>query len=627
MAALSALGMLVSPTAPAQSFTAAVEPATVELGEVVTLTLSLEGANPLSVPTLSLPEGVHARGPSRTQSFQIIGGRQIASVEFRYTLSFEKPGEHEIGPASVRTDKGVLKAAAAKVFVRAKDSGRGRDVLVMATLAPARAYVGQPVVATFELAVAREIAGYDLEIPFLAELPGLRLMDPEGLGERWNEAAQKTGRGLPGHAVLEVSSPQVKVVASVSQREIEHIPYTVYTVRRVLVPQEPRRLELGRARATANVVVGQRRRRDPFFSDPFFDDPFFGGSIFSRREAVTRAVAVSSEPLSLEVLELPRTGRPDGFAGAVGSYELEASASPREVVFGGSPVLLTVVVRGEGNVETVGPPGLSTDRDFRAGVPEQEQSLRLEGTRLLGEKRFTLPLRPRRPEVTEIPELRLEVFDPKQEKYVTLRAGPIPVTVTKPEGPFEVGTLVPPRTTSVSERHPETPVRDIEDIECEFDPAESHAAWLHRPAGLVAFGALPLAAFAAASLIARRLRILSEDATLARKLSAAKNARARLETLSASGATLGGDEFASQLSRALQTYIADRTGRPAGELAASEAAHLLRQAGASDSCAHEAEAILKELEAARFGGAGGDREGWLARVGSWVESAERELRR
>lgn len=617
-AAFAAAAMLLARASFAAGLALSVHPRSVELGEAVSLTLSLSGASPRAQPRLRLPAGVRiAGGPSQTSRTLITNGRMTSSMEFRYTLAFDRAGSYTLGPATIRTTRGVLRSPAATVTVRA--AGKSRDVLVFAELEPARAYVGQPVVATFAFAVARKIGGYNLTIPFLAEITGVRLHDPENLSERWTESAQKTGRGLPGYTVLRVSRPALQAVAKTGSRVIDGQSYTVFTVRRVLLPQEPGRRELGAASASANVIMGYRRRGS-LLDDPFGDP--FGGSIFGRGRSVTRTVTAASEPLVLEVLPLPEEGRPAGFEGAVGRYDLSASASPREVKLGGDPIELTLTVRGEGNVETVGRPALADGSDFRIGAAEMHQDIRFEDGKLVGEKRFVLPLRPRSANVTQVPEARLVVFDPTTEKYVTLRTDPIPVRISVPEGTGARGSVAIPAEARKRLRGAGEVKRDIEDIETEVDGRGSHAAWLHRPAGLLLFLVLPLGVYAVLAVVAGRLRRLREDETLALRLAAARTARSRLDELRAGGALTPGD-FAARLARVFQTYLADRLGRPAGELAPDEAGRLLGESGAPAECAVDAATILRDAEAARFGGGGVDTDEWLRRVEGCIESIEK----
>jgi hypothetical protein len=610
--------VLASPTASAQSLTAEVKPRALEVGEAARLTLELTGATPRGRPSVEAGPAATLGYEGATNAFRSDGRTMRRSVQYGYALAFEKPGRYEVR-ASVRTDRGEVRSDPVTVTVKA--AGERRDVLVLASIEPRSVYVNQPAVCVFEFCFAREVKGYRVRIPFLEDIPGARLLDPERLAERWDESARKTGRGLAGYDTLTVADAGVKAVARVSKREIEGVPYTVYTVRRALIASEPARHELGKAAATANVVVGTRRARDPFFDEGFGFDPF-ADSIFSRRRHVTKTLTASSGPLALEVLPLPEEGRPAGFEGAVGSFSLAAKASPRETALGGSPIMLTLVVEGEGNLETVGLPALADESGFRAGSPEQDSESRFEGGRLVGEKRFTLPLRPRRADVREVPRARLVVFDPRAKRYVTLTSDPITVEVTVPEDTGAIESMdLPPAPDEL--RRPAQPLRrDIEDVATGLDEIESHEAWLHRPGGILLVAIFPLGVFAGLFVYANRLKTLREDRALARRLSAAGTVRRRLEETRAGRA---GDAaaFTSELSRALQSYVADRAGRGRGEIPPAEAEELLAGSGCDEEAARSLAALLSEAEAARFAGERVDRAELLDRAFECVEALEK----
>ena len=87
-------------------------------------------------------------------------------------------------------------------------------------------------------------------------------------------------------------------------------------------------------------------------AESYRDDPISGRVPVDPREDHARA-----EPLTLELLRLPERDRPPGFAGAIGHFELEARAEPRDLVLG-EALRLTVLVRGEGNLADFAPPRL-----------------------------------------------------------------------------------------------------------------------------------------------------------------------------------------------------------------------------------------------------------------------------
>ena len=622
MALAAASVALLSRTAAAASLSLAVSPQSVETGEAASLTISLTGGDALGKPEFDLPEDAQiAGGPNVARTHRFDGRRSTASIQYTYRLVFAKAGDYTLGPATIRTRRGVIRSNRVPVAVRA--AGKLTGVAVIAEIVPARVYVGQAVVATFVFGISRNIKGYELAVPFLEERQGLRLFDPENLQERWNEAASRTRRGLPGYAVLNVATPRVQAVAREETRQIDSVSHKAYVVRRVIVPQEAGVYDFGRARAGANIVVGRGPARSRFPRDPFGDD-FFDGffSMGSSRDR-TKTVFVTSDPLILEVLPPPEEGRPPLFEGAVGRYEIAASVSPRETTLGGAPFELAFTVKGEGNIETVGIPRLPDSPDFRLGVPEQEQTSRFEGGRLVGVKRFVIPLRPGSARLKEVPRATLVAFDPFEEEYVTLTTEPISVTVIVPEDSGALETVGLPEQVKAERRAREVVREDIEDIETDIDPNESHEAWLHSAAGICVFGVLPTCAYAALAVYAARWRRLREDRSLARRVRAARTARAKLEGLRGDPDSLGTAEFAEGLSRALQEYLADRLGRPAGEIPPGEAESLLKEAGVLEADAREFTEMLQEAETARFGGGQVDRDEWLRCAESCIDSLER----
>lgn len=622
-AALAGVALLASGAGGAASLTLNVSPRSLEVGEAAALVVELAGARAPGTPELKLPAGVQAGEPHVSHMTRSANFVTTTSVRYQYRIVFAGAGTYRLGPATIRTDKGTLATGQVTVAVGV------RGVAVIAELRPARVYTGQAVVATYVFAVSRKYTAYEMTVPFLKDRQGLRVFDPDDLAERWNEAANRRLGGLPGYAVRDVAKPRMQVVAKEEQREIDGVPHTAYVVRRVIVPQEPGVYDFGPARAGANIVVGRIRSRSRFprspFGDDLFDD-FFSDSLLSRDRYRTKTVFATSEPLRLEVLPPPEEGRPAGFEGAIGRYEIEARVSPRETTLGGPPFELTLTVKGEGNIETVGAPRLPESPDFRLGVPEQEQKSRFEGGKLLGEKRFTIPLRPSSARLKEIPKARLVTFDPFDEKYVTVTTEPIPVTVTVPEGsgaPEVAADIFRAEEVKARRRTRDVVREDIEDIETEVDAAESHEAWLHTGTGIVVFGLLPACAYAALAVYAGRLRRLREDETFARRVSAERTARAKLKELYAETASLGTAEFAQGLSRALQGYLADALGRPSGEIPPAEAEVLLRDAGVPEARAGEFASLLAEAEAARFGGGEVDREDWLERAWKCVDAVQR----
>jgi len=117
------------------------------------------------------------------------------------------------------------------------------------------------------------------------------------------------------------------------------VPFTVIEVERRYLPERP---------GTLAVPAPSLR----FAHATRFEEDFLGGRVALDREDVR----VEGRPLVVEVRPLPEAGRPGEFVDAVGRFTLDASVARAN---GGARPLyrLTLVIRGEGNLATLTPPG------------------------------------------------------------------------------------------------------------------------------------------------------------------------------------------------------------------------------------------------------------------------------
>ncbi|MEP4079477.1 hypothetical protein [Haloferula sp.] len=151
------------------------------------------------------------------------------------------------------------------------------------------------------------------------------------------------------------------------------------------------------------------------------------------------AINLTVPPLLIDSHPLP-PGAPDGFEDAIGRFELSVTASETEVREG-DPVNVNIIVRGDGNLDTLNVPK-PIDEDGWKLYPAspQQRDDRRASTGFTMFRQFMRPLQPQ----SEIPPFRLVYFDPDQKAYATLLSNPIPLTVTPASGPPVIGTSAPP---------------------------------------------------------------------------------------------------------------------------------------------------------------------------------------
>ncbi|MGQ0642168.1 MAG: hypothetical protein ACT4P6_15580 [Gemmatimonadaceae bacterium] len=153
-------------------------------------------------------------------------------------------------------------------------------------------------------------------------------------------------------------------------------------------------------------------------------------SFFSREESKT----LRSESLAVIARDPPAsTERPQDYAGAVGVLTVERRADADPVAVG-KPFVLTVAVRGVGNLALVPRPALRLTWAQLVNGPERVQ-IDSSGSLVRGVKEFDFIVTPATPGAQRIPAVRYPHFDPYAARYAIASAPELGVTV-------EQGTLV-----------------------------------------------------------------------------------------------------------------------------------------------------------------------------------------
>lgn len=314
-----------------------------------------------------------------------------------------------------------------------------------------------------------------------------------------------------------------------------------------------------------------------------------------------RATVVRDAPgVTVRALEIPAAGRPSGWAGAVGDYELRAEilregeplAGTRAAA--GEPLVLRLELAGAGNLRAAGTPGLPETpefrRAFRAFDPDTSTELGLSagaggGYSFGGRQTWEFPLVPEAGGVRRIPEIALDAFNPRTGSYERLATDPLELTV---EG---ASATAPGAAGPVSVERFGEDIRYLKPV-----AAVAPAAPPGPPgAGFFLLLALPFAWNGAVFFFLRRRAYRSRHAARFRRQGAARSALAALGRVGGEGA-----EAAAAVAGILTTYAADRFSVSARGLTPSDAAARLVEAGAAPETAGQFAALLSRAESARY---------------------------
>jgi hypothetical protein len=161
----------------------------------------------------------------------------------------------------------------------------------------------------------------------------------------------------------------------------------------------------------------------PSDSDPFA--PLFGG-----RQAQLLHRDIPSNKLVMHILPLPDQGRPPGFSGAIGKFQVSGNATP-DAVGVGEPVTLRFTVTGQGNFDYVRSPTLSADPAWKPYAPTSKINYQdQDESHTHAMKVFEQALIPRKNGTLQLPSATFSYFDPATKQYVNVPVLLPPVTVT-----------------------------------------------------------------------------------------------------------------------------------------------------------------------------------------------------
>jgi len=297
-----------------------------------------------------------------------------------------------------------------------------------------------------------------------------------------------------------------------------------------------------------------------------------------------------TQTLTVDVSEPPAMGRPAGYAGDVGDFELSAVVEPRHIPAGGS-IAVTARVQGTGRL-----PG-ALKLPEQAGVewlePTLHDDVAITGTTLGGSRSFNYVVRLTRAGVVDLGNLSLLLFSPKTGRYRIVLAplGEVTVDAPPPSAAPAGGPAAPAAGPRLSE---------LVKFRTQLRGLEPPSHWVDHSVFFWLLGVGPLLVLMTAGLgqlqrrVRRRLerRERSQATHAARALGEARQALARAELPGA----------VSAAERAIYLALEWATGLRARAFLRSELAHRLSGAGLAPALANEAAELLGRCGELRLGG-------------------------
>ena len=581
---------------------AAVEKLQVFVGEPFVFQVQVKGSESPEKPSLAGLDGfkVQEMGGQQnsSQSVTIVNGRmnRVSSKAYVYSyrLTPKRAGALTIPAITVRAEGKDLRTR--PVTMRVQTPSETEDFKLRVSISESKAYVGQPVTMTVIWYVGTDVGEFNFNVPVLEDDRfDVASLDPKVDPNRQND-------------FIRIPLGDEQAIGVRGQGELDGRTFTTLRFQKVLIPKQAGRVGFPQATVSCQ-TRGSRRGLNDIFGDPFG---------LGRRGAPQKVV-VPSNAASLQVNELPASGRPANFSGLVGRYSIEAEAMPTEMNVG-DPITLTLRVEGPRYLAKTELPSLEHQtvlvRDFR--IPQDRASGIVKGR----SKEFTQTIRATHSGVTQIPPIELSYFNPDTEVYETAKTEPIPVTVE--------GTKIITARDAEGSSAGGVVQNELESLEGgiahnyeDFDALENQvhglAAWLRSPVWTAFIVVPPLGYFVLLGFLLWQGR--QTDPVLRKARRAYGCLTATLDHLPETASDAAEQDAA--LLVALRQYLGDRLGLPAGSLTFADVRDDLEGRDIDSEIISELEGLFARCEAGRYAPgslAGQDLEATVSRM---IDAADR----
>jgi hypothetical protein len=561
----------------AASFTASLDRDTLTLGESATLALAFEGGSPGRVPTPSVP-GLQITQAGTSQNMSWINGAMSSTVTVSFSVTPQRVGEFTIPTLLADVNGQQLSTLPLRLVVgrasapSAAAVNSGSEIAFLKLNFPKqKVYVGESVVARLSLYLRDDVQNFG----------------------NFQITSSPTDGFIAG-----------KTVELQNQRRRVQMGNRVYTEIPLALPLTAVKtgaLTLGPFTASAVVILpSQNQGGDPFFRQ-FFN------------QGEQKQVALASEPINVESLPLPEQNRPANFSGAVGQFDLAASAGPTTVTVG-DPITVRMQISGRGALDGVTLPTQDAWQNFKTYPP----TTKLETTDQFGfqgTKTFEQIISPLNNDVHELPALTFSYFNPEDSRYHTLSHPAVPLTV-KAAG----ATPLPQIAANKPE---EKPVQDILPIKENLGMLSPNKIPLVAQPTFLVVQTLPVLAFLTAFVWRKRADSLANNPRLRRQHAVAQLVAGGLLDLKKFAAENKSDEFFALLFRLLQEQLGERLDCPASAITESVVGERLAKIGAISATLESLHDLFQLCNQARYAPVRGSAE--LNSVAAKFEKAMAEL--
>jgi hypothetical protein len=520
------------------------------VGENVTLTLQLDGAQLPGAPNLPAIPGLQVVGTSSAQQSTLGADGKMSTVQsYAFTMTVTQPGEINIPALQLNLNSQRVSSSPIKLKVLTSDPNSPPDSLatnlafLWLVLPKNDLYVGEAVIGEVRLYLRSEVG--EIANPQIPQLTG----DGFVLGKYAQGQQLKRNVGKQSFTVIPMQ-------------------FAATAIKSGTLTIEP-------LNGSVTLLGG---RRD-----------WFGG--YSQRVQT----ALTTEAQTFKSLPLPVENMPPLFSGAVGNYTMTASIGPTNVATG-DPITLRVEIAGSGALDAVTLPSEKVWDGFKTYPPTSSVET-TDQFGLQGRKIFEQIISPENSDIRELPSITFSFFDPEVKQFRTLTHPATKLTV-RPGG-VVAAPVIAARPGNNSQDSP-PPQQDIVPIKQRLGAVTTNTAPLITRPGFIALQTAPVLAFVAAFIWRKRTDSFANNPRLRRQRQVAATLRTGLANIRTHAAQNKSDEFFAELTRLLQEKLGERLDASASGITEAVIEEKLRPKGVPDSTLGELHDLFQTCNMARY---------------------------
>jgi hypothetical protein len=497
-------------------------------------------------------------GPNQSTSNSWINGKRSFSRSFTYFLNPTRKGKLSIGQATVKIDGAIYKTSPVSVEVTEAvktpnqagnaDYIADQNVHLVAEVSNRNTYLNEAFTVVYKLYYTSEIG-----------ISNVNEVESPGYADFWSH-------------LIPIKKLEMK------QGTYKGATYNYVTWRKaVLYPQKTGELILEPLTLNVTVQVPSNRRD-------------IWGNLVNRQ--VPKVIIAGKR--TIKVKPLPQEGKPVGFTGAVGNFDLNFSLN-KDVLKASESFQGTIKVSGRGNLKLFNLPKINVPAALEVYEPEHTENIKTNLLGMQGSIQDTYTIVPEFQGNYPIPGVSFSYFDPNKKRYVTLNSEEQMVNVN--EGPVAGTSSTGQSASNLLRPKLNEDQFNFIALETQLTPIKSTDSFF----GGRMFYLMLLLPFSLLLLIAIWLKTqigrTNDPMTLRQK---AANRLAK-KYLSSAKKALGEKEvFYNALERALHNYLKAKLHIVTAEFSKARISSLLQDKEVNSAVIKDFVGLLEDCEAARY---------------------------